>query len=338
MQRLYTHFFQNARLNKRGRFIFMIVSSKVTAVFHQKPLLDYLAGRFTYQPRDTWQARIEAGEVTCNGRSTTPHQIVRQGDVVACELPEPPLPEMNLDYQVVYADAWLLAVNKPGNLKVHGQGRFIQANLVYQLRHNHTPPYPDATLINRLDRDTSGIVLLARDADTLRQVQAQFAARTVAKTYLAVIEGIPAAAVQTIDLPIDRLPSAQGVYRFGVVADGKPAQTVVEVLRPFPPHHALVRLTPQTGRTHQLRVHLAAIGHPIAGDRLYTLSDADFLAWCEDKSRDNKPLPRQALHCAQTTIWHPHEQRPLTLTAPLAPDIGAFLQTLDPTFNAHDIL
>lgn len=325
-------------LTNAGVLFFMIVSSKVTAVFHQKPLLDYLAGRFTYQPRDTWQARIEAGEVTCNGRSATPHQIVRQGDMIACELPEPPLPAINLDYHLVYEDAWLLAVNKPGNLKVHGQGRFIQANLVYQLRHNHTPPYPEATLINRLDRDTSGVVLLARDADTLRQMQAQFAARTVAKTYLAVVEGIPATAVQTIDLPIDRLPSAEGVYRFGVLADGKPAQTVVEVLRPFPPHRTLVRLTPQTGRTHQLRVHLAAIGHPIAGDRLYTLSDADFLAWCGDKSRDDGPLPRQALHCAQTNIWHPHEQRPLSLTAPLASDIVTFLQTLDPTFNPHDLL
>lgn len=314
----------------------MIVSSKVTAVFHQKPLLDYLAGRFTYQPRDTWQARIAAGDVTCNGRSATPHQIVRQGDMIACELPEPPLPDINLDYQVVYEDAWLLAVNKPGNLKVHGQGRFVQANLVYQLRHNHTPPYPEAMLINRLDRDTSGVVLLARDADTLREVQAQFAARTVAKTYLAVIEGIPATAVQTIDQPIGRLPSAEGVYRFGVVADGKPAQTVVQMIRPFPPHHALVRLTPQTGRTHQLRVHLAAIGHPIAGDRLYTLSDADFLAWCEDKSSDAGQLQRQALHCAATTIWHPQQKRPLTVTAPLASDIRTFLQSLDPTFTDDD--
>ncbi|MBK8902345.1 MAG: RluA family pseudouridine synthase [Anaerolineaceae bacterium] len=315
----------------------MIVSSKVTAVFHQKPLLDYLAGRFTYQTRDTWQARIDAGEVTCNGRPTIPHQIVRQGDVIACDLPEPPLPEINLDYQLVYEDPWLLAVNKPGNLKVHGHGRFVQANLVYQLRYSHTPPYPEATLINRLDRDTSGIVLLARDADTLREVQAQFAARTVAKTYLAVVQGIPAAAVQTIDLPIDRLPSAEGVYRFGVVKGGKPAQTAVEVIRPFPPHHTLVRLTPQTGRTHQLRVHLAAIGHPIAGDRLYTLNDAEFLAWCEDNSRDGVPLPRQALHCAQTTIWHPQLKRPLTLTAPLATDIVAFLHTLDPSFEINTL-
>ena len=310
----------------------MIVSSKVTAVFHQKPLLTYLAGRFTYQTREIWQARIEAGEVTCNGRPiTTPEQIVRQGDVIACDLPDPPMPDVNLDYEVLYEDEWLLAVNKPGNLKVHGHGRFIKANLVYQLRHNHTPPYPEATLINRLDRDTSGIVLLARDADTLRVVQTQFAERTVQKTYLAVVHGIPDWHSQEVDLPIGRLPSAEGVYRYGVMAEGKPAQTLVELVRPFPPHHALVRLTPKTGRTHQLRVHLAALGHPILGDRLYTMSDADYLAWCEDKSSDDTPLPRHALHCAQTTIWHPHEKRPLTLTAPLAPDIHAFLQTLDPT-------
>ena len=140
---------------------------KLRPYFHQKPLLDYLAGRFTYQSRDIWQVRLEAGDVTCNGRSATPQQIVRQGDVIACDLPEPPLPDVNLDYQIVYEDEWLLAVNKPGNLKVHGHGRFIQANLIYQLRHSHTPPYPEATLINRLDKDTSGIVLLARDAGHL---------------------------------------------------------------------------------------------------------------------------------------------------------------------------
>ncbi|MCA9917542.1 MAG: RluA family pseudouridine synthase [Anaerolineales bacterium] len=311
----------------------MIVSSKVTAVFHQKPLLDYLAGRFTYQTREIWQARVEAGEVTCNGRSTTPDQIVRQGDVIACDLPEPPLPDVNLDYELIYEDHWLLAVNKPGNLKVHGHGRFIQANLVYQLRHNHTPPYPEATLINRLDRDTSGVVLLARDADTLRAVQTQFAERTVEKTYLAVVQGIPEWHSHQVDLPIGRLPSAEGVYRYGVTEEGKPAQTVMELVQAFPPNFALVRLTPKTGRTHQLRVHLAALGHPIVGDRLYTMNDADYLAWCEDKTGDDAPLPRHALHCAQTTIWHPGVERPFTATTPLAPDIRTFLQSLDSSFN-----
>ena len=311
----------------------MIVSSKVTAVFHQKPLLDYLAGRFTYQSRETWQARIEAGDVTCNGRSATPLQIVRQGDLIACDLPEPPLPDINLDYQIVYEDEWLLGVNKPGNLRSHGNGRFLQANLIYQLRYNHTPPYPEASLINRLDKNTSGVVLLARDSDTLREVQAQFAVRAVEKTYLAVVHGIPDWKIQEVDQPIGRLPSAEGVYRFGVVENGKPAQTVVEVIRPFPPNYALIRLAPKTGRTHQLRVHLAALGHPIVGDWLYTLSDAEFLAKFADDSVDDRPLPRQALHCAQTTIWHPQQKRPLTINAPLANDVTTFLQTLDPTFD-----
>lgn len=271
--------------------------------------------------------------MTCNGRITTPQQIVRQGDVVACDLPEPPLPDVNLDYQIVYKDEWLLGVNKPGNLKVHGHGRFLQANLIYQLRYNHSPPYPEATLINRLDKNTSGVVLLARDGDTLREVQIQFVNRTVEKTYLAVVHGIPKWTVREIDLPIGRLPSAEGVYRFGVVEEGKPAQTVVELIRPFPPHFALVRLTPKTGRTHQLRVHLAALGHPIVGDTLYTLSDAQFLAQFAGGGQVDTPLPRQALHCAQTIIWHPQQKRPLAINAPLAHDIRTFLQTLDPTFT-----
>lgn len=315
----------------------MLVSSKVTALFHKKSLLDYLAGRFTYQSREMWQARIVAGDVTCNGRAAEPAQIVRQGDLVACDLPEPPLPDINLDYHIIYEDEWLLGVNKPGNLRSHGNGRFLQANLIYQLRHNHTPPYPEATLINRLDKDTSGVVLLARDGDTLREVQAQFANRTVEKKYLAVVEGIPKRAVQEIDLPIGRLPSAAGVYRFGITADGKPAQTTMELIRPLPPNQALVRLTPKTGRTHQLRVHLAALGHSIVGDRLYSMTDVAFLAWCADKTSkntaDNSPLPRQALHCAQTTIWHPQQKRPLTIAAPLPSDIQTFLHSLNPTLT-----
>ena len=311
----------------------MIVSSKVTAVFHQKRLLDYLAGRFTYQSREIWRSRIEAGDVTCNGRSAQPLQMVRQGDLVACDLPEPPLPDINLDYRVIYEDAWLLGVNKPGNLRSHGNGRFIHANLIYQLRQEHTPPYPEASLINRLDKDTSGVVLLARDTDTLRMVQAQFANRTVEKKYVAIVKGIPSQTVQEIDLPIGQVPSAKGVYRFGITEDGKAAQTTLELIRPFPPDYALVRLTPKTGRTHQLRVHLAALGHPILGDQLYSMTDAEFLAWCQDKAHRNMPLPRQALHCEQTTIWHPHEKRPLTITASLPTDIRTFLHTLDPTFN-----
>ena len=311
----------------------MIVSSKVTAVFHQKPLLDYLAGRFTYQTRETWQARIEAGDVACNGRLATPQQIVRQGDEIACELPDPPLPDVNLNYEVVYEDQWLLGINKPGNLKVHGHGRFIQANLIYQLRYKHNPPYLEATLINRLDKDTSGVVLLARDNDTLREVQKQFSERTVEKKYLALVHGVPDPTIQEIDRPIERLPSAEGVYRFGVVETGKPALTLLELIRPFPPHYALVQLTPKTGRTHQLRVHLAALGHPIVGDHLYTMSDAEFLARFTAGHQDKTPLPRQALHCAQTTIWHPQHKEPLTITAPLAADIRAFLTTLDSTID-----
>jgi RluA family pseudouridine synthase len=310
----------------------MIVSSKVTAVYHKKSLLDYLAGRFTYQTRDIWQERIVAGEVTCNGRSATPTQTIRQGDLIACNLPDPPLPDVNLGYQIVYEDEWLLGVNKPSNLRSHGSGRFMQANLIYQLRHKHDPPYPEATLINRLDKDTSGVMLLARDKETLRHVQKQFAERTVEKQYWAVVVGIPNFIRLEIDQPIARLSSAKGVYRFGIVDEGKSAQTVVEVIRPFPPNNALLRLTPKTGRTHQLRVHLAALGHPIVGDRLYSMSDAQFLAWCEDKQSDGLSLPRQALHCQKTTIWHPHLKRPLTITAPLPTDLVTFLQSLDQNF------
>ncbi len=305
----------------------MRVSSKVPPQFKQTLVLDYLAARFTYRSRDEWADLLAEGRVRGNGRILTPDDAITQGDVIACDLPETTPPPANYDYQIIYEDEWLLGINKPAGLRVHAKRRYAQANLIYHLRHLRRPPYPEATLVNRLDKDTSGIVLLARDGETLRLMQQLFREKQVTKEYLAVVHGVPNPPAGIIDQPIGRLDSLPGVYRYGVTAEGKTATTRYETRQTFTIRHApyaTLKLYPQTGRTHQLRVHLAALGHPIVGDRLYTMSDAAYLDWCARKT-PHPLIQRQALHSAAVQFIHPRTQQPLRLTAPLPADIQTLI-------------
>ncbi len=310
----------------------MRVSSPVPANFKQVNILDYLTARFTYLPRQAWLDLVMQQRVTRNGVACHPATLVTQGDVVACDVPQVAQPAVNLAYTIIYADRWLLGINKPGGLRVHSQGKFVTANLIYHLRHEHEPPYPEAQLINRLDADTSGVVLVACNEDARRLLGEQFQEQLVDKEYLAVVQGIPAVAQGIIDLPVGRAQESQVKHRQGVVRGegGKTAVTHYHLINTLGPHHALLRLHPQTGRTHQLRVHLAAIGHPIIGDALYTMDDDAFLAW----SQHRQPIPamcgmaRQALHCQRTRFTHPITQQPCTVEAPMPGDMRQLIDQL----------
>lgn len=310
----------------------MRVESKVTAVFHESTITDYLAARFTYLPHREWLALVEAGKVWCNGEPATEATTVRAGNRVACELPDFNPPDVNYDYSIVHADDWLLGINKPGNLRVHSRGIFTTANLIHHLRYKHQPPYPEASLINRLDADTSGVVLAARDKETQRAVAQQFSERQVDKEYLAVVQGIPVREEGTISLPIGPVREGKVRHRQAVYTDGrgKTAVSHYRLQEKLGPDHALLLLHPETGRTHQLRVHLAAIDHPIVGDALYTMDDRQFLDWCEHRvpTPAMQGIARQALHCRQTSFIHPIAQQPCTIAASLPSDMRALIARL----------
>lgn len=305
----------------------MRVSSKVPPQFNQTPILDYLAARFTYRSHDEWADLLAEGRVSGNGRNLTPTDTITQGDLITCDLPDTAPPPTNYNYQIIYEDEWLLAINKPADLRVHAKRRYAQANLIYHLRRLRQPPYPEATLINRLDKDTSGIILLAKDGETLRLMQRLFREKQVEKEYLAVVHGVPDPAAGMIDRPIGKMKSLPGVYRYGMMVGGKTAVTHYETRQTFNDQYALLRLYPQTGRTHQLRVHLSALGHPIVGDRLYAMSDAAYLAWCENKT-PHPLIQRQALHSAAVQFNHPHTQQTCRLTTPLPADIQSLIVNL----------
>ncbi|MCA9966158.1 MAG: RluA family pseudouridine synthase [Anaerolineales bacterium] len=284
----------------------MKVSSKVPANYHQTNLITYLAHRFTYLTAAEWQQQVEKGRVWHNGRLATASIQLCQGDDVGSDVPDFTSPPANFDYSIVYEDGWLVGVNKPAGLRVHGNGRFTQANLIYHLRHHH---FPTADLVNRLDAQTSGVVVVAKDKETLRRLHEQFATQAVEKTYLALVHGIIAPASGQIDLPIAKQAPGQRYSPF-VATDlpyAKPALTLYETVAAFATT-SLLRLWPKTGRTHQLRVHLTAVNHPILGDDIYGRSDN---------------IPRLALHCHHTSFTHPHTGWPCHIHAPWPADLQA---------------
>ena len=201
---------------------------------------------------------------------------------------------------VLYADPWLLALVKPsGLLSQPGLGPELADSLISRAQEQ----WPEVRLVHRLDRDTSGLILLARDATTHRVLSAAFAERRVRKTYLAMVQGLPADRGGIIDQPLARIATRPPLY--GVVpleSGGKSAFTRWRVLRRFV-GSSLLLLQPRTGRSHQLRVHLAALGHPVLGDPLYG----------DPLYGDPVPAPRLQLHAAGLHLLHPATGKPLHL-------------------------
>lgn len=305
----------------------MRVSSRAPQESAGISLVAYLAGRFTYLGVEQWQELVENGRIWLNGRSATTTSLVHGGDLITCDLPEFPEPEVNLAYDIVYEDEWLLGINKPAGLRVHSQGKFVTTNLIYHLRHRRQPPYPEALLVNRLDANTSGVVLAARSPAVKQALDTQFAAGSVEKLYHALVLGSPKPPSGVIDLPLGPAPGSDLAHRQGVVPGGKTAVTLYKTVAVYQGGFSLLELRPKTGRTHQLRAHLAALGYPIVGDALYSLDDEAYRRWLANP-QPLHGLSRQALHCSQTSFTHPVAGQLCTIAAPLPEDIQRLLARL----------
>lgn len=176
------------------------------------------------------------------------------------------IPEINLD--IIYQDDDCVVIVKPEGLLTHSKGRFNPEATVSSFIRQYTTGMQDnrGGIVHRLDRVTSGLLICAKHQKAMDWLQKQFAERKVQKTYMAVVSGQPAEAEALIDMPIERNPKKPQTFRVG--PNGKPAKTIYKVLANNK-DYSLVELHPETGRTHQLRVHLTQIGHPILGDILY---------------------------------------------------------------------
>ena len=229
----------------------------------------YLSTKFdTTISRSLWQKYIKAGYVSVNSKVvTTPKFEVDETDEIALNLPEKE--QTDVDLPILYEDDDVIVVNKPSGLLTHAKGGLSDEPTVAEIIRPKTSFATDTDrpgIVHRLDRDTSGLLIIAKNPESAAHLQRQFAERTAKKTYIAITDGKPKLNAAKIDLPIGRNPSAPSTFR--IDPNGKPAQTTYHVLAENDAQ-SLVELKPTTGRTHQLRVHLAHLNAPILGDRVY---------------------------------------------------------------------
>ena len=248
----------------QGKYVIMF------KILPTKVRLDiYLSTKFdTTISRNLWQKYIKAGYVSVNNKVvTTPKFEVDETDEIALNLPEKE--QMDVDLPILYEDDDVIVVNKPSGLLTHAKGGLSDETTVAEIIRPKTSFATDTDrpgIVHRLDRDTSGLLIIAKNPESAAHLQRQFAERTAKKTYIAITDGKPKLNAAKIDLPIGRNPSAPSTFR--IDPNGKPAQTTYHVLEENDTQ-SLVELKPTTGRTHQLRVHLAHLNAPILGDRVY---------------------------------------------------------------------
>ena len=237
---------------------------------NEKTRLDVLlAERYPETSRATWQKHIRAGSVSVNNQPTTsPKYAVSEADAIAINIPEA------TDYSehslpIVYLDDDVIVINKPAGILTHSKGELNDEFTVADFFRRYTNVGLDTNrpgIVHRLDRDTSGLVIGARTPEAFELLKSQFANRKAGKYYLAAVTGQPKQPSATIDIPIGRNPSQPSSFRAD--SRGKSAVTEYETIA-VNSNKTLLKLHPLTGRTHQLRVHMAYIGTPIIGDRVY---------------------------------------------------------------------
>ncbi len=219
--------------------------------------------------RSTWVKYIEQGFVSVNGAVvSSAKKSIKEDDVVTHSIIET-VPELNVEIPVIYEDENVIVINKPVGILSHSKGTLNEEFTVADFFRNKTSYNTDTNrpgIIHRLDRDTSGVMLGAKNDETARLLQKQFQDRKTKKTYVAIVDGLPKQDEANIDLPIARNPKQPSTFR--IDTNGKPAQTYYRV-EETNGKKALVTLKPITGRTHQLRVHMAYLNSPIRGDRVY---------------------------------------------------------------------
>jgi 23S rRNA pseudouridine955/2504/2580 synthase/23S rRNA pseudouridine1911/1915/1917 synthase len=300
-----------------------------------KTLAAFLVARFTYHDEAAWGRLIAQGRVRVNGFATVPEAALRVGDVLrydATDIPEPPA---DLTFGVVSEDPLLLVVDKSGNLPCHPGGRYFNHTLWALLKKNCG--LQDPVLVNRIDRETSGLVLVGKTPEAAQNLWKQFVAHKVVKRYTVFVEGEFPERLETAGwLSADRASAIRKKRRFSQAESGCPApdqesewaETAFERVRVCD-GFSVVTALPRTGRLHQIRATLLSQGYPVVGDKLYGLDERLFLKFCEDalaeEDRTLLRMRRQALHADYLRFRHPRFGTLTEHTAPLPADMAALL-------------
>ena len=265
---------------------------------------------------------IESGEVAVNGRAVSKSYKLAGGEDIAVTLPEPEPVEavpQDIPLDVVYEDADVIVVNKPSGMVVHPAPGHPDGTLVNALLYHCAGTLSGIGgalrpgIVHRIDRDTSGLIIAAKNDAAHQYLSAQLADHTLARTYECIVVGSLREDRGTVDAPIARHPSDR--KRMAVVAGGREAVTHWEVIARYPGYtHVRCRL--ETGRTHQIRVHMAYIGHPILGDTVY------------GAKKEVPSLTGQCLHAVGLRFLHPRTHEVVELSCPLPDEFTRMLQKI----------
>ncbi len=275
---------------------------------------------------------LRSGDIRVLGQFKKPGYRLRVGDEIIGRIPLPAAASFTpepLPLDILHEDADLIVINKPADLVVHPSPGHPTGTLVNGLLH-HCPDLAGIGgqrrpgIVHRLDKDTSGVLAVAKNSMSQARLAAQFKGRTVKKDYLALVYGSPSADAGALDDPIGRHPVDR--KRMTVRPDGRTARTRWRILERYD-GIALLRLHIETGRTHQIRVHCAAMGHPVVGDPVYgSRKPSQHLT---NITADRvKGVNRQMLHAWRLVLAHPRTERIIPFTAPLPPDMAGLIRFL----------
>lgn len=274
---------------------------------------DILTNRFHISTSLRKQLKRRIGSLLLNGQTATVSYTVRCGDLLEVDIsdhaPMHPIPPVNFPLDILWEDEYLLVINKPAGIVVHG-AELTEETVTIAGAVAHYLQSPCFHAVNRLDRGTTGAMVVAKSGYLHERCMELLHTDSFYREYRAICEGVPSPTAGTITLPIGR--DETSLLRRCIREDGAEAVTEYEVLQTVG-SRALLRLLPHTGRTHQLRVHMAAIGHPLTGDWLYGTEDHSLIA-------------RPALHSYILRLTHPVTDEALEITAPLAMDMQRLLE------------
>ena len=274
---------------------------------------------FPQYSRNRLQAWLKSGHITIDGRRLSAKSSVTGGEQIALRpprLPDAAVPQaQRMPLKVVFEDADLVVIDKPAGLVVHpGAGQPDRTLLNALLAHAPALVHvPRAGIVHRLDKDTSGLLVVAKTVSAQAELVKQLAARSMRRVYLAVVQGDPPAS-GAIDAPVGR--DARMRTRMAVTHRGKPARTRYRVVERYG-QASLVECQLETGRTHQIRVHFQHIRHPLVGDETYRRG-----------TRHGIAFGRQALHAAELTLVHPRTHQVVSWKSPLPRDMKRLVETL----------
>jgi 23S rRNA pseudouridine1911/1915/1917 synthase len=298
----------------------------------------YLAARLTQYSRSFLQRLIRDGAVKVDSRAVKASYSIHKGDAIILEIPvieEEHLRPEDIPLDIVYEDEYLMLINKPPDMVVHPapghmSGTLVNALLFHCKKLSQLGGYYKAGIVHRLDRDTSGIMLVIKSDMVHEDIARQFERRRVHKEYLALVEGDVELDSDQIELPIGRHKKDRLKMSIRHDKEGKEASSIYEVQERFG-DFTLVKVMPRTGRTHQIRVHMKAIGHPIVADADYNTRDCLYvweITGGPPRPDESPVLERQALHACRLEFFHPVLKKRVTFQAELPEDMQRVLRLL----------